>query len=329
MLLRTARRCGRPGRCRRGAHLRGVDDRIAHHPALVRGKRDLAFADRQIERPLRDLASLTEEGNLDATVAGLRESAGDLLGDLGVLLAVSDERGERLLEGLEVELAHSGAVRRGARELRGKLDGQLAHAILGERAEEPIGQTVEDALDRSVVGALAEHRADGLDEVALDPDLLLTPALGEVVEAARDAVDADRVNTQPKLDELRDDLARDCDQRALERRLGRERHLRRRDLLLRHDNLRSPADLFGEAFATDDRHFRRPAENATRHMPARGRASVSDDPSAVVFADEKNARQDQLRTRHRGGHATTERAGVDQITSDTSSRGLRSPSRDG
>ena len=67
-------------------------------------------------------------------------------------------------------------------------------AVARERAKKPIDEPVEDALDRRVVRALAEHRADGLDEIALDADRLLAAAFGDVIEAARDAVDADRVH---------------------------------------------------------------------------------------------------------------------------------------
>ena len=118
MLLRRGGGGGGRGSGRgsgRGAGAGGPADRVAHHPALVGRQRDATLADGDVERPLRDLACLAEERDLDAAIVGLGELARDLLCDRGVLLAAADELGERLLEGLEIDLRCAGAVGGGAR----------------------------------------------------------------------------------------------------------------------------------------------------------------------------------------------------------------------
>ena len=284
--VRAGRGTGRARDPRASSGGRSGTDGRGHHPALVGRERDATLAYRDVERALRDLAGLAEQRDLDAALVGLRELARDFLCDLRVLLAIADEVGERLLEGVEIELVRARSIGRRTRKCRGELDRELAHAILGERAEKSVGEAIEDALDGGVVRALAEHRADGLHEVTLDANRIFAAALGQVIEAARHAVDAHRVNADPGLDELRCELARDRDKGALLRRLGSERHTRARNLLLRHDELRGATDFLRERIARHDGDFRRPAEDATGHMPARSGAGVSNDSSAVVFADE-------------------------------------------
>ena len=209
----------------------------------------LVRADLELERPLRDLLRVAVERNVDLAVVRIVELRRDFVEERRVLLGRADEAVHFFLEAVEIDVLEAAAVRRGARESMGELERELADAILRERTDEAVDEAVEDALDRGVVRAITEHRADRGHEVTLDADRLFAPALGDVIEAARDAIGADGVHANARIHELLREPARDRDERAPHRRLMGERVFAGRNLLFRQHDLRVALDGIGDRVA--------------------------------------------------------------------------------
>src|SRR4051812_10766726 len=130
-----------------------------------------------------------------------------------VLLRPTHEPCEVFLELIEVDALRTASVRGRSWERRGELNTELVHAVLREDANEAIDDAVHHAFDGCVVGALAEHLRDRLNEIARYRLGRFVTALGDVEEAARHTIDADGVNTDTLLDELRRHLRRNRDKR--------------------------------------------------------------------------------------------------------------------
>ncbi len=281
---------------RRGG--RRIGERAAHHPSRVRRQRDLAVAEGQLERFLRDLARLGVERDVDAIAGRAGELVRRVLEQARVLLGAPDERPEIALERLEVEPLRAAAVRGKAGKRGRELDGKLGDPIVRERAQQSVHEAVHRALYRRIVSTIAEHRADCLHEISLDLHPFLAATLGDVKEAAGQAVDAHRVHTHAGLDELRYELRRDRDERSLLGRLEREGQARRGDLLLGKHRLRPAPDVLGQRVARDHGHLARPLEDPPGAHPTRSRSHVGNETRAVILADVDGAGQHKRRGRH-------------------------------
>ncbi len=185
---------------------------------------------------MRHFARIAVERNLDLALARPGDRVGDLLQMLLVLLRRSHEGREVLLELIELAILRDPDVR-GAWQRRGQLDTELGDPTLRQRAQQAVDDAVHHALDRRVVRAVAERLSDRLHEITGDADRLLATALGDVEEARGRAVDADGVNPNVLLEELRRERRGHGDERASPRGLDGQSILPRRDLLFRHHGL--------------------------------------------------------------------------------------------